>query len=127
MNLATAKVHQHLTTTTCITCGMIFAIPEGWKQEKKLDHTTFYCPNGHRMHYPGKSDVETLQEEKEYLERRLVFSQNNAAVAERQRAAAKGQVTKIKNRIKAGVCPFCNRQFKNLKNHMESKHSDDSE
>ncbi len=77
------------------------------------------------MIYPGKSDVEKLREEKEYLERRLVFANNNAAHAERSRAAARGQVTKLKNRIKAGVCPFCNRQFQNLKKHMESKHHDD--
>lgn len=122
MNIATARAYQHLTTMTCIHCGILFAIPKGWDEEKRLDHTTFYCPNGHRMHYPGKSDVEKLQEEKEYLERRLTFAKNNAAYAERSRAAAKGQVTKMKNRIKAGVCPFCNRQFKNLKEHMEAKH-----
>ena len=42
--------------------------------------------------------------------------------AERRASAARGQVTKLKNRAAAGVCPCCNRQFQNLKNHMATKH-----
>lgn len=32
--------------------------------------------------------------------------------------------TRIKNRVKNGVCPCCNRTFENLARHMQAKHSD---
>lgn len=46
---------------------------------------------------------------------------------ERSRNAYKGQVTKVKNRVSKGVCPCCNRYFKNLHRHMENKHPDYAE
>ncbi|WP_159103999.1 hypothetical protein [Rhodopseudomonas sp. B29] len=42
--------------------------------------------------------------------------------AERRAAAARGQVTKIKNRVGHGVCPCCNRTFANLARHMAGEH-----
>tara|TARA_Y100000310_G_scaffold338946_1_gene430083 strand:- start:1163 stop:1354 length:192 start_codon:yes stop_codon:yes gene_type:complete len=44
--------------------------------------------------------------------------------AEKTASTYKGQVTKLKNRAKAGVCPCCNRTFQNLSRHMETKHPD---
>lgn len=40
----------------------------------------------------------------------------------RQLSAARGQVTRIKNRVGNGVCPCCNRSFGNLHRHMQTKH-----
>ena len=40
----------------------------------------------------------------------------------RRRAAAKGQLTKVKKRVGNGVCPCCTRSFTDLARHMESKH-----
>lgn len=42
--------------------------------------------------------------------------------AERQASARKGQVTRLKNRAAAGVCPCCTRSFENLRRHMTTKH-----
>ena len=38
------------------------------------------------------------------------------------RHAAKGQISKLKKRASAGVCPCCNRSFQNLRRHMGNKH-----
>lgn len=38
--------------------------------------------------------------------------------------AARGQVTRLKNRAAAGVCPCCNRTFHQLVRHMAAKHPD---
>jgi hypothetical protein len=44
--------------------------------------------------------------------------------AERSAAAAKGNVTKLRKRAAAGVCPCCNRTFLALQKHMAHKHPD---
>lgn len=38
--------------------------------------------------------------------------------------AYKGNVTKLKKRASAGLCPCCNRHFTNLQRHIASKHPD---
>jgi hypothetical protein len=46
-------------------------------------------------------------------------------IAERERRRAngyKGHATRITKRAKAGVCPCCNRTFKQLAAHMASQH-----
>ena len=44
--------------------------------------------------------------------------------AERSAAAYKGHLTRVKRRVGNGVCPCCNRTFKNLADHMTTKHPD---
>ena len=45
------------------------------------------------------------------------------AEGERRRAAArKGQLTKAFNRLRAGVCPLCRRNFPALGEHMRHEH-----
>ena len=36
----------------------------------------------------------------------------------------RGVATRMKNRIKVGVCPCCNRTFQDLAKHMASQHKD---
>lgn len=45
-------------------------------------------------------------------------------MTEYQRRAQKGQNTRLKKRIAAGVCPCCNRSFANLREHMAGQHPD---
>lgn len=41
--------------TDCCTCGIVFGVPGDWIAQKRADHQTFYCPNGHSLHYPGET------------------------------------------------------------------------
>ena len=41
---------------------------------------------------------------------------------ERQLRAQKGENTKLRKRVKAGVCPCCNRTFRQLALHMKRMH-----
>lgn len=106
----------------CITCGVEICMPQHLMTELQRNHRNFYCVNGHSQHWPGKSDLELAQEQlarqKEATERERRYREQ----AERSAAAARGQVTKIKNRVGNGVCPCCNRTFQNLMRHMQSKH-----
>ncbi len=116
----------------CNSCGVQFAVTEEY-QKKRLEvrgpNNPFYCPNGHKIWYIGKSDADVQRERAENLATQLkaaddrVRAQREARErAERLAAAARGQVTKIKNRVGRGVCPCCNRSFDNLHRHMTSKH-----
>lgn len=99
----------------CGECGISFAAPEGFWSNRRGDHKTWYCPNGHARHYPGESEAgksaRLLREEQERHKRTLARA--NEAEQETER---------LKKRAKAGVCPCCNRTFLKLAYHIKSKH-----
>lgn len=90
----------------------------------------FYCSYGHDQHYIwGESEADKLRRERDRLAQRVAERDDDvrrqrerAEAAERRASAARGQVTKIKNRVGHGVCPCCNRTFENLARHIASKH-----
>jgi hypothetical protein len=51
-----------LKEDTCASCGIKFAVPEYYEQQRRKDHNTFYCPNGHHLHYPKYSDQDTINQ-----------------------------------------------------------------
>ena len=129
--MATIQLDVSLSTISCSECGITFAAPDVWVRDRRRDHATFYCPNGHGQAYLGKSDVELAKAEAEALRSRLAVARQDAKYqrerrvsAERSRSAIKGQLTKVKNRVARGVCPCCNRHFEDLHRHMETKHPD---
>lgn len=116
----------------CCNCGMIFAMPVSFKNdrlERRKNDMTFYCPRGHAQHYTGKSREQKLREEldaerrrRESAEQNIAFEQDQRRSAERSAAAYKGQATRLRTRAKAGICPCCNRHFVQLERHMASQH-----
>lgn len=116
---------------TCCKCSVQFAMPTELQRRRLDDRGDFYCPNGHSQHYTGKSEAQRQQERADLAERRLANAQENARIARaeqvttrRQLSAAKGQLTKTRNRIAKGVCPCCNRSFANVARHMAGQHPD---
>lgn len=119
-----------MTKMQCGECGIEFAVPDAFYNERKNDRPRlgWYCPNGHsRIFCEGESDK--LRRERDRLVQRLAEKDDairqqreQREAAERRAAAARGQVTKIKNRVGRGVCPCCNRSFENLSRHMSSQH-----
>lgn len=119
----------------CPNCGVLFGIPPGFEYRRRADGRLFYCPNGHSMSY-GKGEADKLREQIEEERRKRQIAEQQIArwqdyeneartarkLAERKAAAAKGQVTRLKNRARAGLCPCCNRSFVNLQRHMGTKH-----
>jgi hypothetical protein len=95
-------------------------------EELRRSGRTFYCLNGHEQHY-SESTKQKLREAKDALARERARADQLRAdrdAADRRVSAAKGQVTKIKNRVGRGVCPCCNRTFADLGAHMATKHPD---
>ncbi len=107
-------------------CDVVFGMTERFYQERRSDHRTWYCPNGHPRTYLGKSETERLRERLRTAERSEQFYRDVAATARRSAAAQKGQVTRIRNLIARGICPVpgCRRSFTNVREHMATQHPD---
>jgi hypothetical protein len=113
-----------MVTIDCVSCGMMFAVPEVWERKRRRSHDWFYCPNGHNLHFPQESDVEKQQRLREQAERVLARREQDLEHERRSHAATKGQLTKTRKRVAGGVCPCCNRSFVNLARHMQGQHPD---
>lgn len=115
----------------CCNCGITFHVPAVFQKACRADsRKTFYCPNGHGQSYT-ESEADKLRQERDRLkqneawyEARLKDAQADADAQKRQAAAYKGIATRIKNRVKQGVCPCCNRTFSDLARHVKTKHPD---
>lgn len=91
---------------------------------------SFYCVHGHPQHYPhGPTQAEKLQKQlekerraRQRAEQNVAYEAKRAEALKRSRDAHKGQVTRLRKRAKAGVCPCCNRSFVELRRHMANKH-----
>lgn len=116
-----------LVPHTCGECGVTFAFSREFHDARKADHQSWYCPNGHSRMFTGKNRAEQLEAELEASRRIARNERERRERAERQRSAARGQVTKIKRRVGRGVCPCCNRTFADLGRHMAGQHPDFAE
>lgn len=119
-----------ITPTTCCNCGVVFGIEAMHRQSLVSTGAWFYCPNGHRQHFT-ETEADRLRKQLEQKERQLGFARARADSVQdqydaerRQHAATKGQLTKTRKRVAAGVCPCCHRSFTNLQRHMAGQHPD---
>lgn len=123
-----------LTVMQCPTCGIDYAVPESWRQERAKDHRGWHCPNMCPLHYPrGKSaDAKRVEELEQQLgdandraaseRRRREFAESAAKGANISAGMAKAAHKRLRQRVTAGVCPCCQRTFKQLAAHMKAKH-----
>jgi len=118
-----------LSVIHCANCGIAFGITTDFEERRRADHKDFMCPNGHSNFYNGESEEEKLRRENQRLTQNRAYledqirNREQQAEYERNRAKAfKGHLTRTKKRVSAGVCPCCNRTFKDLARHMETKH-----
>lgn len=120
----------------CANCGITFGISTEFRERRRNDHREFYCPNGHNLAYNGKSKTEQELDaarelakressRRQYAEEDAQYQREQAERERRSAAAYKGQATRIRNRIKNGVCPAgCNRHFSNVQRHIATMHPD---
>jgi hypothetical protein len=109
----------------CGECGATWGMTTGFIENRREDHRTWYCPNGHRWHFSGDSETERLRRSLRWEKDRAASLSAQLDQTEASRRAYKGQATKRKrelNRVKVGVCPCCHRTFQQLARHMEAKH-----
>lgn len=129
----TVYVETKIHVIKCASCQIDFGIGEDFMRRRREDHNGFYCPNGHSNAYNGPSDTEKrAQQAERELDAARSLAQRESQRRQRAEAeartsdyrarAAKGQLTKARKRIAAGVCPCCNRQFQNVLRHMAGQH-----
>jgi hypothetical protein len=113
-----------LETMECGGCGIVFAVPQDWKQKKVETHGSFACPNGCSRKFTSKTEAEKIQDQLDREKREAASLRERAVAAERAQQKAERSITRLKKRSAAGVCPCCNRTFKELAEHMKSKHKE---
>jgi hypothetical protein len=116
--------------TCCHTdCGITFAAPDVWMRARRDDHSSWYCPNGHRQHFTGPTEedklrrkVAELQGNYDWMRESRDHYRGQLEHSDRSRRALKGTVTKMRKRAIAGMCQFCRRTFAHVQRHVESQH-----
>lgn len=121
-----------ISTGACVQCKCEVYIPDALYEAAKAGapNVTFYCGYGHpQVFAKGETDLDKMRRERDRLAQQIAYKDDrikalreDREAAERRAAAARGQVTKIKNRVGHGVCPCCNRTFENLQRHMSTQH-----
>jgi hypothetical protein len=110
-----------LTIIECGHCHIPFAIPHDMYLNRVKDGRLFYCPNGHNIGYTD-TENKILKRQLAYAEGRAVHLADQLESEKRSKAALKGHMTRMRNRITNGVCPWCNRSFLNVRNHVHHMH-----
>ncbi len=124
------KFVAKMTAITCGECGIPWSVPENWRQERRKDGVTFYCPNGHARVYRKtvedelREQVERLQGERDRAEAGRLHQMAEKRLAKRQAAAQKGLRTRLRNQILRGLCPQCGETFRQVRRHILRKHPD---
>lgn len=120
--MTTIEYNTTLEVLDCSECAAPIALTSVYRAARQNDHKTFWCPNGHRQHYPGKSVAERLRTQLDEKERELREVQHQRDIEQTRVAAAETELKKATTRRAAGVCPCCTRTFKQLAAHMKNKH-----
>jgi hypothetical protein len=118
-----------LEAINCCNCGVTFAMPETWLDTFRKDPArTFYCPAGHGNVF-RKSIEQRLRDELERKNRELADAERQTKMLagdlrsqKFKTQSAQMHAAKLKKRIKNGVCPCCQRTFKNLAEHISHMH-----
>lgn len=117
-----------LVVVNCGCCGTRHAIPEQLQRQAKEYGKKWYCPTGCHITYCD-NDLKRIKEELEQANSSIASRDDrinrlhNELTNEKHKVRAeKSAKTRLKNRVKHGVCPCCNRTFKQLADHMKEKH-----
>lgn len=97
--MTAVTVVESYTTIHCGECGVPFALNDDFIRERRKDHRTWYCPNGHERWYPEKNETEQALAKAERLERQLASRDESLRYERHRHAVTKGQLTKVRNRI----------------------------
>jgi len=132
MGLHRINVEIELTEINCGCCGGTYAINERYREKQQEVGGSWTCPyckvgwgySNNNDNAKLKKQLEQEKKRREWAEKNAQRARDEADEAERRRKAQKAATTRLRNRAKAGICPCCNRHFKQLEAHMKNKHPD---
>ena len=118
----------------CGGCGIVFGMTQKTYERFNEHRRSFCCPNGCERHFVGMTDIERAQEAQKKAEGIAAAERDRHARTKRElehtearRRGEKAAKTRLKKRIKGGVCPCCKRSFVQLTRHMATKHPEYAE
>lgn len=94
----------------CIECGIEFGMPDSLEKQRLADHKPFWCPNGHKQFFTGKTPEEKRIEELEDRNRSL---KNDVDVLGRMAQAYKCPIAQ---------CQFGTKTKTRLREHLAGEH-----
>ena len=125
---ATINTTRKLEIYDCYACGSPIALDDHHEKRLQDDGSNFFCPRGHTQSFTH-SETTRLRKMLEEANRSktAITSQLTQALddVKNARVQQRRSATLLKNqteRISHGVCPCCNRTFKQLAAHMKNKH-----
>jgi hypothetical protein len=128
--MKTMTYSKTLVVKCCPVCGIDYAIPDDFNQLNDERGRSWFCPNGHSLHFV-ETELAKAKKQAAELERRLdaertsrEFWRREEERTRRKLAAAKGQATKARKRAAKGVCPHpeCHRSFVDVARHVRNQH-----
>jgi len=115
--MAEVTYTERLIVTHC-WCGIAVGIPENLhRHAHDAKGVTVYCPLGHGFGWSNNFEAQLKREQQRHEATRDLLT-----AEQRAHSNTRGQVTKLKKRVAAGVCPCCHRSFQNLARHMAGQH-----
>lgn len=120
-----------LVVVSCASCFVKYAIPDSFNRSAIAypgdsdNGWDICCPFGHTWHYTGESIRDKLNAERDRATRLAAeLDQSKASLRGTKMNAARTrkELKSVKERVAHGVCPCCNRTFKQLARHMASQH-----
>ena len=122
-----------MVVVDCANCGVFFGMTQEFESRRREDGKSFYCPHGHSNVY-GNSLADQLKKKEAELAKSKRYAKEldewgreqyeQRKQVEKRLSSTRGVVTKLQNRIKAGICPVCRRNFHALSQHMQKQHPD---
>jgi hypothetical protein len=132
LSLRSIWSNSDIVSITCSLCGVEFGMTADMNQRRRNDRRNFYCPNGHSQAYLTSEkdrEIESLKKQVSTAQSEAARERNRREFAERATQGARISAGKalaakrrLEHRVNCGVCPHCNRTFKQLAAHMKSKH-----
>jgi hypothetical protein len=122
----TLRYTGSLTICSC-WCGIRMAVPDDlYKHAQRGNGRNIYCPLGHSFIFSDNDEKRLAQAQQEAKRARLREEATRELLEHETNShrATRGHVTRLKKRVAAGVCPCCNRSFKDLARHMQGQHPD---
>ena len=116
----------------CFTCKSQMWLPQALYDaaQHAKEKITFYCAYGHpQVFVTGEHPLDVVRRERDRALQRIAEKDDELRI-ERDRVAAAQQMleygrkmaAKAKKRAASGVCPCCNRTFRQMALHMKNQH-----
>lgn len=119
------EVNLTVTSVECCSCGALVFMSTDFEERRRRDHKQWYCTScGTNQHWKQQSDIEKLRADLEAEQKRKMDALSQANELRANLAKEQEAHTRLKKRMKNGVCPCCHRTVSQLARHMKTKHPD---